>query len=39
MEGEIIMTMSMESLMTEEEWNALMEKIDRELAEEEEKED
>lgn len=33
------MTMAMESLMTEEEWNALMEKIDRELAEEEEKED
>lgn len=30
------MTIAMESLMTEEEWNALMEKIDRELAEEEE---
>lgn len=30
------MTMAMESLMTEEEWNALMEKVDRELAEEEE---
>lgn len=29
------MTIAMESLMTEEEWNALMEKIDRELAEEE----
>lgn len=30
------MTIAMESLMTEEEWNALMEEIDRELAEEEE---
>lgn len=30
------MTIAMESLMTEEEWDALMEKIDRELAEEEE---
>ena len=29
------MTIAMESLMTAEEWNALMEKIDRELAEEE----
>lgn len=29
------MTIAMESLMTEEEWNALMEKIDKELAEEE----
>lgn len=30
------MTIAMESLMTKEEWDALMEKIDRELAEEEE---